>query len=151
MRSHFYKRRIITAFPSGNIISIWEKHSAKICCDPEKNLSACTDRDHTSEFMCVQLKLSVILYPEGGVFMKAIRILLSIAMLIAAGLGAFNVIPLRTAYFTLIILVAITVSIRIIHRIAGNGAPNTIVRIISEIIASLCILGFAFFTYRTIG
>ena len=44
MRSHFYKRRIITAFPSGNIISIWEKHSAKICCDPEKNLSACTDR-----------------------------------------------------------------------------------------------------------
>lgn len=48
--------------------------------------------------------------------MKAIRILLSIAMLIAAGLGAFNVIPLRTAYFTLIILVAITVSIRIIHR-----------------------------------
>ena len=47
--------------------------------------------------------------------MKAIRILLSIAMLIAAGLGAFNVIPLRTAYFTLIILVAITVSIRIIH------------------------------------
>ena len=58
--------------------------------------------------------------------MKAIRILLSIAMLIAAGLGAFNVIPLRTAYFTLIILVAITVSIRIIHRIAGNGAPNTI-------------------------
>ena len=82
--------------------------------------------------------------------MKAIRILLSIAMLIAAGLGAFNVIPLRTAYFTLIILVAITVSIRIIHRIAGNGAPNTI-RIISEIIASLCILGFAFFTYRTIG
>ena len=67
--------------------------------------------------------------------MKAIRILLSIAMLIAAGLGAFNVIPLRTAYFTLIILVAITVSIRII----------------SEIIASLCILGFAFFTYRTIG
>ena len=83
--------------------------------------------------------------------MKAIRILLSIAMLIAAGLGAFNVIPLRTAYFTLIILVAITVSIRIIQRIAGNGAPNTIVRIISEIIASLCILGFAFFTYRTIG
>ena len=83
--------------------------------------------------------------------MKAIRILLSIAMLIAAGLGAFNVIPLRTAYFTLIILVAITVSIRIIHRIAGNGAPNTITRIISEIIASLCILGFAFFTYRTIG
>lgn len=87
--------------------------------------------------------------------MKAIRILLSIAMLIAAGLGAFNVIPLRTAYFTLIILVAITVSIRIIHRIltviAGNGAPNTIIRIISEIIASLCILGFAFFTYRTIG
>ena len=72
--------------------------------------------------------------------MKAIRILLSIAMLIAAGLGAFNVIPLRTAYFTLII-----------HRIAGNGAPNTIIRIISEIIASLCILGFAFFTYRTIG
>ena len=67
--------------------------------------------------------------------MKAIRILLSIAMLIAAGLGAFNVIPLRTAYFTLIILAAITVSIRII----------------SEIIASLCILGFAFFTYRTIG
>ena len=64
--------------------------------------------------------------------MKAIRILLSIAMLIAAGLGAFNVI-------------------RIIHRIAGNGAPNTIIRIISEIIASLCILGFAFFTYRTIG
>ena len=47
--------------------------------------------------------------------MKAIRILLSIAMLIAAGLGAFNVIPLRTAYFTLIILVAITVSIRIIQ------------------------------------
>lgn len=83
--------------------------------------------------------------------MKAIRILLSIAMLIAAGLGAFNVIPLRTAYFTLIILVAITVSIRIIHRIAGNGTPNTIIRIISEIIASLCILGFAFFTYRTIG
>ena len=83
--------------------------------------------------------------------MKAIRILLSIAMLIAAGLGAFNVIPLRTAYFTLIILVAITVSIRIIHRIAGSGAPNTIIRIISEIIASLCILGFAFFTYRTIG
>ena len=83
--------------------------------------------------------------------MKAIRILLSIAMLIAAGLGAFNVIPLRTAYFTLIILVAITVSIRIIHRIAGNGAPNTIVRNISEIIASLCILGFAYFTYRTIG
>ena len=83
--------------------------------------------------------------------MKAIRILLSIAMLIAAGLGAFNVIPLRTAYFTLIILVAITVSIRIIHRIADNGAPNTIIRIISEIIASLCILGFAFFTYRTIG
>ena len=83
--------------------------------------------------------------------MKAIRILLSIAMLIAAGLGAFNVIPLRTAYFTLIILVAITVSIRIIHRIDGNGAPNTIIRIISEIIASLCILGFAFFTYRTIG
>ena len=83
--------------------------------------------------------------------MKAIRILLSIAMLIAAGLGAFNVIPLRTAYFTLIILVAITVSIRIIHRIAVNGAPNTIIRIISEIIASLCILGFAFFTYRTIG
>ena len=83
--------------------------------------------------------------------MKAIRILLSIAMLIAAGLGAFNVIPLRTAYFTLIILVAITVSIRIIHRIAGNGAPNTIIQIISEIIASLCILGFAFFTYRTIG
>ncbi|RHR06957.1 hypothetical protein DWX64_04335 [Clostridium sp. AF20-17LB] len=83
--------------------------------------------------------------------MKAIRILLSIAMLIAAGLGAFNVIPLRTAYFTLIILVAITVSIRIIHRISGNGAPNTIIRIISEIIASLCILGFAFFTYRTIG
>ena len=75
--------------------------------------------------------------------MKAIRILLSIAMLIAAGLGAFNVIPLRTAYFTLIILVAITVSIRIIHRIAGTGTPNTIVRIISEIIASLCILGFA--------
>ena len=61
--------------------------------------------------------------------MKAIRILLSIAMLIAA----------------------ITVSIRIIHRIAGNGAPNTIIRIISEIIASLCILGFALFTYRTIG
>lgn len=83
--------------------------------------------------------------------MKAIRILLSIAMLIVAGLGAFNVIPLRTAYFTLIILVAITVSIRIIHWIAGNGAPNTIIRIISEIIASLCILGFAFFTYRTIG
>ena len=83
--------------------------------------------------------------------MKAIRILLSIAMLIAAGLGAFNVIPLRTAYFTLIILVAITVSIRIIHRIAGNGAPNTSIPIISEIIASLCILGFAFFTYRTIG
>ena len=83
--------------------------------------------------------------------MKAIRILLSIAMLIAAGLGAFNVIPLRTAYFTLIILAAITVSIRIIHRISGNGAPNTIIRIISEIIASLCILGFAFFTYRTIG
>ena len=83
--------------------------------------------------------------------MKAIRILLSIAMLIAAGLGAFNVIPLRTAYFTLIILVAITVSIRIIHRISGNGAPKTIIRIISEIIASLCILGFAFFTYRTIG
>ena len=83
--------------------------------------------------------------------MKAIRILLSIAMLIAAGLGAFNVIPLRTAYFTLIILVAITVSIRIIHRIPGNGAQNTIIRIISEIIASLCILGFAFFTYRTIG
>ena len=83
--------------------------------------------------------------------MKAIRILLSIAMLIAAGLGAFNVIPLRTAYFTLIILVAITESIRIIHRISGNGAPNTIIRIISEIIASLCILGFAFFTYRTIG
>ena len=66
MRSHFYKRRIITAFPSGNIISIWEKHSAKICCDPEKNLSAYTDRDHTSEFMCVQLKFSVILYPEGA-------------------------------------------------------------------------------------
>ncbi len=63
--------------------------------------------------------------------MKAIRILLSIAMLIAAGLGAFNVIPLRTAYFTLIILVAITVSIRIIHRIAGNGAPNTIIRIMT--------------------
>ena len=83
--------------------------------------------------------------------MKAIRILLSIAMLIAAGLGAFNVIPLRTAYFALIILVAITVSIRIIHRIAGICAPNTIIRIISEIIASLCILGFAFFTYRTIG
>ena len=83
--------------------------------------------------------------------MKAIRILLSIAMLIVAGLGAFNVIPLRTAYFTLIILAAITVSIRIIHRIVGTGAPNTIVRIISEIIASLCILGFAFFTYRTIG
>ena len=81
--------------------------------------------------------------------MKAIRILLSIAMLIAAGLGAFNVIPLRTAYFTLIILAAITV--RIIHRIAGTGTPNTIVRIISEIIASLCILGFALFTYRTIG
>ena len=83
--------------------------------------------------------------------MKAIRILLSIAMLIAAGLGAFNVIPLRTAYFTLIILAAITVSIRIIHRIAGTGTPNTIVRIISEIVASLCILGFALFTYRTIG
>ena len=51
----------------------------------------------------------------------------------------------------LIILAAITVSIRIIHRIAGTGTPNTIVRIISEIIASLCILGFALFTYRTIG
>ena len=47
--------------------------------------------------------------------MKAIRILLSIAMLIAAGLGAFNVIPLRTAYFTLIILVAITVRLRILY------------------------------------
>ena len=70
--------------------------------------------------------------------MKAIRIILSIAMLVTAGLGAFNVIPLRTAYFTLIILVAVTVCIRI-------------TRIISEIIASLCILGFAFFTYRTIG
>ena len=83
--------------------------------------------------------------------MKAIRILLSIAMLIAAGLGAFNVIPLRTAYFTLIILVAITVSIRIIHRIAGTGTPNTIVRIISEIIASLCILASRFSLIERLG
>ena len=83
--------------------------------------------------------------------MKAIRIILSIAMLVTAGLGAFNVIPLRTAYFTLIILVAVTVCIRITHRIISNDTPHTVVRIISEIIASLCILGFAFFTYRTIG
>ena len=51
--------------------------------------------------------------------MKAIRIILSIAMLVTAGLGAFNVIPLRTAYFTLIILVAVTVCIRITRRISA--------------------------------
>ena len=83
--------------------------------------------------------------------MKAIRIILSIAMMVNTGLGAFNVIPLRTAYFTLIILVAVTVCIRITRRILSNDTPHTVVRIISEIIASLCILGFAFFTYRTIG
>ena len=83
--------------------------------------------------------------------MKAIRIILSILMLITAGLGAFNVIPLRTAYFTLIILVAVTICIRIVRRIVSSDSPHTVVRIISEIVASLCILGFAFFTYRTIG
>ena len=83
--------------------------------------------------------------------MKAIRIILSILMLVTIGLGAFNVMPLRTSYFTLIILVAVTIAIRIIHRIVSSDTPHTVVRVISEIIASLCILGFAFFTYRTIG
>ncbi len=64
--AHFYKCQIIAVFPSGNIISIWEERSAKVCCDPEKNLSACADRDHTSELLCVQLNFPVILYPEGA-------------------------------------------------------------------------------------
>ena len=95
--------------------------------------------------------METIFTNRGGVLMKAVRIILFILMLITVGLGAFHVIPLRTAYFTLIILAAVTISIRIIHRIAGSDTPHTAVRIISEIVASLCILGFALFTYRTIG
>ena len=65
-------------------------------------------------------------------------------MLVTAGLGAFNVIPLRTAYFTLIILVAVTVCIRITRRIISNDTRTQSSALSGEIIASLCILGFAF-------